>query len=498
MMKNLSKSKLLAFRQCPRRLWLEIHRPDLREDSSATLASFAAGHTVGEVARHLYDPKEKGIVFNPGIQRHTDILAQSMTLLDSRNPIFEAGFAAHGALAYADVMLPVKRGGKRMWRMVEVKSSTSVHDYHRDDVSIQSYIARRAGVPLAAIALAHIDSKWTYPGDGDYNGLLVEIDLTDEAFGREGEVEEWIAGARKVAARRTEPSICTGAQCRKPYACGFLDYCESKEEQAEYPVAWLPDVRRKDLKEHLSHPEVTDLRQVPDSLLNEVQLRVKTSSLSGKLWFNRKSAAKALKPHGFPAWFLDFESISLPVPIWAGTRPYQNICFQFSLHRMSRMGKLKHEAFLDLSGNDPSKELAAALIGACGNRGPIFVYNASFEKARIRELAERFPRMRSALLTINDRVVDLHPITREHYYHPDQEGSWSLKYVLPTIASDLGYEKLAGVKDGGMAMTAWMEAVFPRESSTRRKTEIDRQLRAYCKLDTLAMVMLWQMLSGRS
>ena len=138
------------------------------------------------------------------------------------------------------------------------------------------------------------------------------------------------------------------------------------------------------------------------------------------------------------------------------------------------------------------------MIGACGKRGPVYVYNASFEKARIRELAERFPRMGDALLAIDDRIVDLHPITREHYYHPDQEGSWSLKCVLPTIASDLGYEKLAGVKDGGMAMTAWMDAVFPSESSTRSMTEIDRQLRAYCKLDTLAMVMLWQTLSGRS
>jgi hypothetical protein len=99
---------------------------------------------------------------------------------------------------------------------------------------------------------------------------------------------------------------------------------------------------------------------------------------------------------------------------------------------------------------------------------------------------------------IDSRIVDLHPITREHYYHPDQEGSWSLKRVLPTIASDLGYETLDGVQDGGMAMSAWMEAVFPGELPSRDKAEIDRQLREYCKLDTLAMVRLWQMLSGKS
>jgi hypothetical protein len=215
-MKNLSKSKLLAFRQCPRRLWLEIHRPDLREDSPATQAGFGAGHAVGEVARRLYDPKGKGLVFDPGTQRHADILAQSMTLLAGRNPIFEAGFSAKGALAYADVMLPIKRGGQRMWRMVEVKSSTSVYDYHRDDAAIQSFIARRAGVPLAAIALAHIDSQWTYAGDGDYNGLLVESDLTAEAFDRAHEVEQWIAEARKLQGDARPPTSAPASNAASP------------------------------------------------------------------------------------------------------------------------------------------------------------------------------------------------------------------------------------------------------------------------------------------
>ena len=115
--------------------------------------------------------------------------------MESARPIFEAGFRAEGALAFADVMLPERKGGKRTWRMVEVKSSTSVKDYHRDDAAVQSSIAKAAGVPLSGIALAHIDNQWTYPGDDDYQGLLVENDLTDEAFGRGAEVKAWIADA---------------------------------------------------------------------------------------------------------------------------------------------------------------------------------------------------------------------------------------------------------------------------------------------------------------
>ncbi len=170
-MRNLSKSKLLAFRQCPKRLWLEIHQPALREDSPATQARFAVGHQVGDVARTLYDPAGKGQLIDAKTEGYDAAFARSWALLASANAIFEAGFSAGGALAFADVMLPARKGGKRVWRMIEVKSSTSVKDYHRDDAAVQAFVAREAGVPLASVSLAHIDSTWVYPGGEDYQGL---------------------------------------------------------------------------------------------------------------------------------------------------------------------------------------------------------------------------------------------------------------------------------------------------------------------------------------
>ena len=170
-MRNLSKSKLLAYRLCPKRLWLEIHHPELREDSSSTQASFAIGNKVGDIARSLYDPTGKGQLINPQVEGFSAAFAQSKELLSGANPIFEAGFAAAGGLAFADVMLPIQVDGERAWRMIEVKSSTSVKDYHRDDVAIQAYVARSSGVALSAISLAHINTQWVYPGDGDYQGL---------------------------------------------------------------------------------------------------------------------------------------------------------------------------------------------------------------------------------------------------------------------------------------------------------------------------------------
>jgi hypothetical protein len=496
-MRTLSKSKLLAYRQCSKRLWLEIHHPERREDSAATQASFAIGDTVGDIARRIYDVAGNGVLLDAQRDGFNAVFQRSLELLATEQPIFEAGYAIEGALAFADVMLPLPQDGQHVWRMVEVKSSTRVKDYHRDDAAIQAYIARQAGVPLVAIAVAHIDNQFVYPGEGNYRGLLKECDLTEEAFARADEVGSWIADAHKVTAMDEEPQVSIAAHCGSPFMCGFFDYCESREARVEYPVHWLPYIRSDALKTHLADNPCVDLRHVPDELLSELQRRVKTHTLSGEPYFNAEGSAAMLKQHELPAYFLDFETIYFAVPIWKGTRPYQQMPFQFSLHTLHESGKLESKAHLDLSGNDPRRAFAEALVAACPEDWPVFVYNAGFEGARIDELAGCFPDLASRLFKIRAHLVDLHPITKANYYHPSQQGSWSIKAVLPAVAPDLSYEDLEGVQNGGMAMDAYLEATHP-DTLPERKAEIAKQLLAYCALDTFAMVRLWQFLAGRN
>lgn len=495
-MRTFSKSKLLALRQCPKRLWLEVHHPELREDSEATQTSFQIGHQVGDLARQIYDPENVGAMIDVAKEGFKRAFERTLELIQGRKPVFEAGFSTSGALAFADVMLPVEQGGKAMWRMVEVKSSTGVKDYYRDDVAVQAFLAQSSGVPLQSVALAHIDNSWVYPGNEDYRGLLKEYDLTEEAFSRTEEVKGWIAQAQSICARATEPVRETGAHCDTPYACGFFDYCNRDAPQAEQPIYWLPRFPSAKVLE-LAKLGTVEMKDVSDGALNETQLRVKTHTLANTVYFDAVGAAADLAPYPLPAYFLDFESINPAVPIWKGTRPYQQNCFQFSLHTLHESGRLDHTDFLDLSGNDPSEPFANALLSSCGNSGPVYVYNAGFETGRMNELAARYPNLCDALLAINARVVDLLPIARARYYHPSQQGSWSIKKVLPAVVPELRYADLDGVQDGGMAMDAFQEAIHP-STSAERKGLIERQLLAYCKLDTYAMVRLWQVFAGRT
>lgn len=495
-MRIFSKSKLLALRQCSKRLWLEVHRPELRSDSSSTEARFRAGHEVGEIAQQIYDPDQRGALIDINVEGFKQALERTRQLMNTPQPIFEAGFSAGGAIAFADVMLPNGDTKPHGWKMVEVKSSTSVKDYHRDDVAIQHYVAQTAGVPLSSIAVACIDSSWTYPGGADYRGLLAEHDLTGEAQTREEEVKAWISQAQQVTAQAEAPDVAIGSHCDAPFPCGFYSHCSEAEVQPEFPVHWLPRISGK-VVEKLASEGVDDLRHVPDELLNERQQRVKHHTLTGTVYFDADGARSDLSGFPLPAQFLDFETIQFAVPIWAGTRPYQQIPFQFSLHTLLESGELEHTEFLSLTGQDPSLGLAQALIAACStNPWPIFAYNAGFEKSRIRDLAERFPECANALLAINERIQDLLPIARERYYHPSQQGSWSIKAVLPAVVPKLRYDDLEGVQDGGMAMDAFLEALHPQTSSERKQL-IQEQLLAYCKLDTYAMVKLWQVFAGR-
>ena len=494
-MSPLSKSKLVAYRQCPKRLWLEVHRPHLREDSSTVQGHFEVGYQVGAIARKLYDESGLGHTIDVQAEGYDEAFARSADLMaNSQQPVFEAGFQSEGALAFADVMLPQLENGEIVWRMVEVKSSTSVKEYHLDDLAVQAFVARSAGVKLRSVALAHLDNSWVYPGDGDYRGLLKENDLTAETFARTAEVRSWIADATMIVAQPTEPMKDIGSHCSEPFPCGFHAYCSRGIVGPEHSLDYLPRFRSSK-REKLAADGIVELREVPDDLLSLLQLRVKEHTLAGTTFFDKEGAAADLAQYPLPAYFLDFESVQFAVPKWKGTRPYQQITFQFSVHRVSEFVRLTHDSFLDLSGNDPSEPFAKALIAACGDTGPVFVYSAAFECTLISELADRFPELAEKLHAINARIVDLLPVARDHYYHTAQCGSWSIKSVLPAAIPDLSYEQLDGVENGDDAMLAFREAL-DSATTPERKAEIDRQLRAYCRLDTYAIVRLWQFFRG--
>lgn len=468
--------------QCPKKLYLEKHNPELGVVSGRVESLFATGHEVGAISQKLFGAP--GAVEIPFDRNINSMVRKTKALLGAGAdfPIFEATFRYQDVLVRVDVLLPYSDG----WRVIEVKASTAVKDHHLLDCAIQDWVLRNSGVQIAAVSLAHINNQFVYPGAGNYEGLLVEVDVTADIRTVETSVVELIAAARNAVSGRM-PDMHVGVQCNKPYECQFMQHCWPTA--AKYPIAGLGGSKAK-LGEYVARG-ITDIRDVDAaSLTAETQLRIHRVTRAGEpeILDGAKTELDALP---YPRYFLDFETIGPAVPFWAGTRPYAPVPIQWSCHVDDGSGdgsvaSLRHEEFLDLSGKPPMRPLAEALIDCLGDSGPVLMYT-SYERTVIEGLINMFPDLTEPLDAIANRLIDLFPIVKANYYHPDMLGSWSIKAVLPTIAPAMDYAALEGIQEGAAASAGFVEAISP-STSIERKAELREQLVRYCRFDTEAMV----------
>lgn len=480
--RGLSKSKILHARQCPKRLWLHTHRPELAVEDDAQRLRLADGTHFGDLARDLLGGGTL-IAHQDDLAKAVDVTRAAVASAQQGDRLFEAAFSHDGVLVRADALERTRRG----WVLTEVKSSTEVKPYQVDDVAVQSWVLRQAGLDLHEVRVGVVDNTFVYRIPGDYNGLL-RTEVVDAAVKPlVAQVDEWAAQARATLVGPM-PDIRTGPQCEDPFPCPFIDFCQSQEPpEAEYPISSL--YRGGKIVDALRADGHRDLREVPlERLRNPIHRRAVTAVRAGRA-IVEDELPRLLVALPYPRHYLDFETIYFAVPRWLGTRPYQQIPFQFSCHIETAPGQVEHREFLDLSGDSPIEPFADALIAACGEDGPIVVYNQSFESGRIRELAEMLPDRASLLLRLRERLFDLLPPIRNHYYHPDLHGSFSIKKVLPTVVPELRYDALEGVQDGGAAQAAYLEAIHPVTADARRE-QIRWELSRYCGLDTEAMLRL--------
>lgn len=461
-----------------------IHQPGAAEHDESAEARFATGHSVGDIACRLHPG---GVM----IEAEPDLgaaLARTAELVAAREdrPLFEATFQHDGVLVRADILMPAGRQG---WRMAEVKSSTAPKDYHLGDLATQVWVMEEAGLTLAGAAIRHIDNSFVLEREGDYAGLFTDADLLAEARGLARHRPQVVANARTVLAGE-EPVREMGDHCAAPFACEFASWCSKGQPQGpEWPVTILPHGGGK---KWLAQG-VSDLLALDERALSARHARILAATRDNRPFHDAEGARAAMADWAYPRAFLDFETINPAIPRWIGTRPYQQVPFQFSLHLEGPDGTITHHEFLCADGSDPRRPCAEALIAMIPAEATIVAYNAGFEKRVLQDLARDLPDLAEPLLAMTARTVDLLPVARDHWYHRDQRGSWSIKAVLPTLSA-LGYDGLE-VKDGGNAQEAWLEATDPACDPARRWA-LEEALKAYCARDTWAMVEVLRTLAG--
>lgn len=468
------------FEQCPKRLWLSIHRPELGEQDAGAAARFSTGHEVGALACALL-PDGFMVEAEPDL---ASAVRTTRGLLDSGydRPIFEATIEHDGVLVRIDVLEPDGAGG---WHMAEVKSSTSAKAYHHGDLATQLWVARQANLPISSAAIRHINSHFMLEHEGEFDGLFTDTSLLAQIEPIVATRGETVAAARATLAGG-EPEILPGAHCDAPFPCEFANHCHAGLPKGpDWPVTVLPGGGGK----RFIQQGQSDLLGIDPALLtNATHRRVYWATATAEPYHDVEGARAAMAGWAYPRTWLDFETIGFAVPRWVGTRPYQQVPFQFSAHIEAEDGSIEHREFLSLDGTDPRRACAEALVAMLPAEGAIIGYNAGFERGRVLELADAFPDLAGHLRAMAARIVDLLPVTRANWYHRDQRGSWSIKAVLPTVAPDLDYSSL-DVSDGMMAQSAYIEACAA-DTSNERKKALDSALREYCRRDTEAMIIL--------
>ena len=486
----LSKSRYTKGVQCPKMLWMDAHMRDKFDDSVMNQAVLDTGSMVGDVAMGYYGDFVE-VPFDPA--DWDGMIARTRELVDAGTPnICEATFAHDGNLCMVDI-LRVEPDGVHI---VEVKSSTHINDIYYHDMAYQTWVLSHCGLNVKSVSLMHLNNQYVREGELDLGQLFTVEDCTEEVFVMLGDVDEMIPYLKDYASRDDEPEFDIGVQCKNPYECGYRGWC-----WRHVPKPSVFDLNRMPIKKALGYYE-EGIESIEDAVeagvrLNSrqgVQARAEAGGLAEVI--DADAVRRFLDGLSFPLYFLDFETFMPAIPPFDGTKPYQQIPTQYSLHVLrSPDADLEHREFLAEAGADPRRAVAEHLVADIPPGVCTLAYNMGFEKGRISELANAFPDLADRLLAINEGMCDLIvPFRNGDYYVRAMGGSNSIKAVLPALFPDdpeLDYHALEGVHNGSEAMDAFAKLAEMSPEDAARTRE---QLLRYCELDTLAMVRIWERL----
>ena len=485
----LSKSTFLRGLQCSKSLYLYKYFIQKRDAvSTEQQAIFNRGNNVGVLAQKLFPG---GIDATPA-KRSNNIVAVENTqkLIESGvEVIYEAAFQHNQVLAILDIL--VKKDGQ--WYAYEVKSSTKISPNYLLDASLQYWVITNAGIPLVDISLVIINNQYMRKGEVDLHGLFNIKSVLKEALNNQALVEENINHSKEVVNTAVEPDVKIGEHCFSPYSCDFMGNCWKHVPQNS--IFEITGVKKSELFE-LYNKGFKTIDQIPEINELDKNVNIHIQAIKKKeAIINKPAVAAFLEKVKYPIFFMDFETFMPAIPLYDNTKPYQHIPFQYSLHyKKSKDAPLEHFEFLAEQHNDPRKAFVERLLKDTESEGTILVYDILMERNVLNGLKKDFPEYASEIDSRLRRIVDLvQPFQERSYYHPATKNSFSIKNLLPALVPELSYSNLK-IGSGSVAMIAYEN--LNKETDMFRILDIREQLVEYCKMDTLAMVKVFEVLEG--
>ena len=479
---RLSKSTFIRGLQCEKSLYLYKHHYRLKDPTPTSLqAVFDQGNNIGILAQQLFPngadaSPENHFKMVESVEKTLNFISQGESI------IYEATFQFNNVLAALDILVKDEEG----WKAYEVKSSTKVSETYIKDAAIQYYAITNSGIDLKDISIVHINNQYTKDGELDIHQLFSIKSVYDEVLEFLPRIPSEVRRLKSVIESPEIPNVDIGHHCSDPYDCDFKGTCW--KHIPDYSVFNISRLN-KEKKFDLYNQGVITLDQIDlsEASLNPNQVLQVQSEINGKRHINLDEIRNFTSGLNYPLYFLDFETIGPAVPKYEGSRPYQQLVFQYSLHiQETSSSEIIHREYLADPTEDPRIGFIEQLIEDCGASGDVLVYNIGFERGKLNDLREVFPQYSSELKEIVNRLKDLMiPFQQRWYYTPEMKGSYSIKLVLPALVTELSYNDLE-IKEGGTASNIFLSMVNGTFEGDAEETR--RQLLEYCEMDTFAMV----------
>jgi hypothetical protein len=471
----ISKSRFLAGLNCPKLLWCMFNAPEkIPPPDAATQSRFDQGHEIGALAKKRYpggiEVTEKG---------YAPTVLQTREFLKKNKPVFEASFCHKTAYCRIDVLAPTNEG----WDIIEVKSTSSVKEEHIPDVAFQRYCAENSGLHVHRCYLLHVNSAYVRKGGIDPQQFFTIEDVTEQVSEFLPSVPDLLLTQLKIIkGRMPKPEL--GTECVDPSECPVC--------ATDLPENNVTELYRLGKKAYqLINKGIVRIADLPKGFEFSDKQEIQRECIrTGKPHVDKKALGKFLAALKYPLHFLDFEAVNPAIPLFDGTRPFQQIPFQFSLHIIEKPGaKPEHTTYLAPDANDPRPGVIDTLK-VIRPAGTILAYNLSFEKGILAGLAEARPKERW-LRAAADRLTDLMvPFRNFWYYDARQHGSCSIKQVLPALTGK-SYKHLE-ISQGDSAAQQFLDAMYKKEGKITEKFR--SALLAYCSQDTEGMIEIMRVL----
>ncbi|MDO4466038.1 MAG: DUF2779 domain-containing protein [Bacillota bacterium] len=412
---------------------------------------------------------------------------QTLALLENNDVILQARFTYNDCRTKIPVLVKLENGFKAIYPHLSA--------YPKENVAlvmkINREIASHCGISIIENEIVYLNKDYIREESLDVHKLLSSSDRLFNKRNNLGKtIEEYMEAIdfdldenielTKQVLSSPSPEMPRTKLCTASRRCTYYDVCFDDSQLPDNSILFLTTSRNKIDAYHQGIETISqmDPEKFEGFHLQYAQYRASeqdyfVDSLAIKEWISRIQ---------YPISYLDFEWDTFAIPPYPKMKPFDVLCFQYSLHIEQEDGTLEHRDFFDVQ--DCREAFILSILENVPENGTVLVYNMEgAEKLRLMQLAEQFPQYASQLKQICDRMVDLSkPFELGKYYHNKMRGHYSLKSVLPVFTEEYSYSDLS-VKDGLKAVRAYREFA----TSSQEEQEIIREdIREYCKMDTFA------------